>query len=115
MKIPRRLNSIYNLIDTLEKDDNVAGVYRKSLLYLVSNSFESKNNKRAKKTALLGMEKFSKNITIANNKPTIYYSNGLSGSKSKATSHGAFDNDPVTMNTKSKIYKREFKILIFIK
>lgn len=88
---------IYNLTDELEKDDNVAGIYRKSLLYLVSNAFESKNNKRVKKTALLGMEKFSKNITIVNDKPKVLYSNGNS-SISKSTSHGGFDNDPATMN-----------------
>jgi len=90
---------IYNLFDELEKDDNVAGIYRKSLLYLVSNAFESKNKKRVKKTPLLGMEKFSKNITPIDNKLTIHYSNGLSGNKSRSTSHGGFDNDPTTMNS----------------
>jgi len=90
---------IYNLKDGLEKDDNVAAIYRKSLLYLVSNAFESKNRKRIKETPLLGMEKFSKTIKTAHEKPIIHYSNGLSGSKTRATSHGGFDNDPITMNS----------------
>jgi len=89
---------IYNLKDKLEKGDNVAYTYRKSLLYLVSNAFESKGKPKVKSAPLLGMEKFSKNIETINDKPTIYYSNGLTGSKTKATSHGGFDNDPVTMN-----------------
>ena len=90
---------IYNLKDGLEKDDNVAAIYRKSLLYLVSNAFESKYRPKVKSAALLGMENFSKNITTANGKPIIHYSNGLSGNKTRATSHGGFDNDPITMNS----------------
>ena len=89
---------IYNLIDELEKDDNVASIYKKSLLYLVSNAFEPKNKPKVKSAAILGMKKFSENIKTANNKPVIHYSNGLSGSKTRATSHGGFDNDPFTMN-----------------
>jgi len=87
---------IYNLKDKLEKDDNVAALYRKSLLYLVSNAFESKKSSGGK--PLLGMEKFSKNIDTANSKASIYYSDGLSGDKTRATSHGGFDNDIITMN-----------------
>jgi len=89
---------IYNLKDKLEQDDNVGSVYRKSLLYLVSNAFEAKERPKVKSAALLGMEKFSKEIVTADNKPVIYYSNGLSGTKTRATSHGGFDNDYVTMN-----------------
>ena len=47
---------------------------------------------------ILGMKKFSENIKPTNNKPLIHYSNGQSGSKTRATSHGGFDNDPFTMN-----------------
>lgn len=88
---------IYNLKDKLEREDNVANIYKKSLLYLVSNAFESKK-RNIKKSPLLGMEKFSKTIKTANKKPIIYYSDGISSTKTKATSHGGFDNDPVTMN-----------------
>ncbi len=89
---------IYNLKDKLERDDTVGMVYRKSLLYLVSNAFESKERPKVKSAALLGMENFSRNIKTANNNPTIFYSNGLSGNKSRASTHGGFDNDYVTMN-----------------
>ena len=46
--------AIYNLKDELEQDDNVAKIYRKSLLYLVSKAFE-----RVKDKPLLGMENYA--------------------------------------------------------
>ncbi|UFH58345.1 C1 family peptidase [Sulfurovum mangrovi] len=90
---------IYNLNEKLERDDNVAGIYRKSLLYLVSNAFESGKKPRVESAEILGMEKYSKQIETANNKPVIYYSNGQAGRETQSTSHGGFDNDPVTMNS----------------
>jgi len=88
----KRLN-IYNLGDSLEQDDNVMKVYRKSLLYLVSNAFE-----RNKKRPLLGMEKFKSEINLAGGKTVIHYSNGVSGKITRSRSHGGFDNDIFTMN-----------------
>jgi len=85
---------IYNLRDQLEQDDNVAKAYRKSLLYLVSNSFEHEG----KETPIVGMKKFSKHIKESNGKPKIHYSNGRTGSTTRSRSHGGFDNDPYTMN-----------------
>jgi len=87
---------IYNLKDALERSDNVAAIYKKSLLYLVSRAFESKKSRGGE--PLLGMEKFSKHIDTANSKVTTYYSDGLYSNKTRATSHGGFDNDTVTMN-----------------
>jgi Papain family cysteine protease len=84
--------AIYNLKDKLELDDNVAAAYRKSLLYLVSNAFERVNEK-----PILGMEKFKHDIVYSGKKPTMIYSNGISGS-TRSTSHGGFDNDRYTMN-----------------
>ncbi len=86
--------TIYNLRDNLERDDNVAKVYRKSLLYLVSRAFE-RNNKGA---PILGMEKFKKEIVFSGKKPAIIYSNGSSNTGSRSTTHGGFDNDIDTMN-----------------
>ena len=90
--------AVYNLSDALERDDTVARVYRKSLLYLVSNSFEERTEER-----LLGMQKFRR--TLGRGLPTaptfrIEVSNGLPGSVATTTSakHGDFDNDPFTMN-----------------
>jgi hypothetical protein len=84
--------AIYNLRDHLELDDNVAGAYRKSLLYLVSNAFE-----KTKEKPILGMEKFKDKIVFSGNKPGMIYSNGITGT-SRSTSHGGFDNDTHTMN-----------------
>lgn len=86
---------ILNLKDRLEQDDHVASklVYRKSLLYLVSNAFE-----QARERPLLGMEKFKSYLQESANGPTIHYSNGVSGNETRSTSHGGFDNDVHTMN-----------------
>jgi pimeloyl-ACP methyl ester carboxylesterase len=81
------------LSDRLELDDNVALVYRKSLLYLVSNAFE-----RVKERPLLGMEKFRDLIDLAGGKTNLVYSDGMSGNTTWSRSHGGFDNDVTTMN-----------------
>jgi len=84
--------SIYNLSEKLELDDNVALVYRKSLLYLVSRALERKIDK-----PILGMQRFSKKLT---KRPglSIQYSDGSKGATT-STSHGGFDNDVKTMNS----------------
>lgn len=86
--------TIYNLTDEREKDDTVA-VYRKSLLYLVSNAFEAE-----RETPLLGMEKFADQVPASRQVPTVHYSTGVETSKARTASrtHGGFDNDPRTMN-----------------
>ena len=83
---------IYNLSEKLEQDDNVAQVYRKSLLYLVSNAFEEK-----REVPLLGMQKFS-NLVPTSSRLKIVYSQGVGSRETASESHGGFDNDPVTMN-----------------
>lgn len=85
--------TIYNLRDKLEKDDSVATLYRKSLLYLVSNAFE-----REKEKPLLGMKRFSSSIQKVGDLPHIHCSNGVSGNATRSTTHGGFDNDVTTMN-----------------
>ena len=92
--------AIYNLRKNLELDDNVAGAYRKSLLYLVSNAFEHEEKK-----PILGMEEFKDKIVFSGKNPTMNYSNGTSGA-TRSTSHGGFDNDVHTMND---ILKRVLK------
>ncbi|MDX2457027.1 MAG: C1 family peptidase [Gammaproteobacteria bacterium] len=84
---------IYNLRDGLEQDDQVAKVYRKSLLYLVSNAFE-----RDKEMPLLGMWKFRDKVQHVGTLPEFLYSDGLQGQRTRSTSHGGFDNDIYTMN-----------------
>ncbi len=89
---------VHNLNDSLEKDDNVAKVYRKSLLYLVSNAFE-----RQKERPLLGMEKFLPDVRRPGNKIHFHFSDGTTGTSTRSKSHGGFDNDPFTMNHVLKI------------
>jgi Papain family cysteine protease/Alpha/beta hydrolase of unknown function (DUF900) len=84
---------VYNLKDQLETDDNVGKIYRKSLLYMVSNAFEREDAK-----PLLGMEKFTKEVKTAGSMPQFIYSNGTEGQRTRSTSHGGFDNDHYTMN-----------------
>lgn len=88
--------TVYNLSRKLEKDDHVARVYNKSLLYLVSKAFEESTPQK-----ILGMEKYSE--TVGRRKLprlTIHYSNGpVPGARVTASdSHGGFDNDVLTMN-----------------
>ncbi|MEM7403765.1 MAG: C1 family peptidase [Pseudomonadota bacterium] len=83
---------IYNLTNKLERDDSVAGIYRKSLLYLVSNAFE-----RGKERPLLGMQKFTKKLELPHN-VGIVYSNGK-GEATRSETHGGFDNDAPTLNS----------------
>src|SRR3546814_15131586 len=46
-------SALFNLTDAAERDDCVGGAYHKSLLYLVSESFEPRH-----RAPLLGMEAF---------------------------------------------------------
>jgi len=84
--------SIYNLSEKLELDDNVALVYRKSLLYLVSNALERQTEK-----PILGMQRYSKRLA-KHPGLSIQYSDGKKGA-TLSTSHGGFDNDVPTMNS----------------
>ena len=83
--------SIYNLTGELEKDDTVTPAYRKSLLYLVSNSFEEKRFDK-----ILGMQIYNDNIKADNLE--FIYSDKNGKSRNKSETHGGFDNDPNTMN-----------------
>ncbi len=85
--------SVYNLSKGLEKDDNVAKVYRKSLLYLVSRAFEEEPVEE-----ILGMRKYSEELHAP--RLSFIYSEGRENQtpRSASRSHGGFDNDPATMN-----------------
>ncbi len=91
---------IYNLDDEHELDDQVATVYRKSLLYLVSNAFEEEQP-----APLLGMQKFLEQPKYADDlkklkRLKVIYSRGYrkGHATSESETHGGFDNDPDTMN-----------------
>ncbi len=98
-------SALFTLSDSLERDDTASPLYRKSLLYLVSNSFEEKaspfNDEDEK---ILGMEKFSASyagfFATENRHIRVVADREVNESKFKLTSnakrHGDFDNDPAT-------------------
>jgi pimeloyl-ACP methyl ester carboxylesterase len=100
--------TVYNLSDELERDDTVAGVYRKSLLYLVSRSFEeelggekeedTQNEQRGAR--ILGMQRYSVPVDrkIGKQAEFLYSGTAKANNRTGAESHGGFDNDIETMN-----------------
>jgi len=88
---------IYNLNDKLEQKDEVTNAYNKSLLYLVSRSFEETIPE-----PLLGMEIACEKAPKPGDVPrvTVHYSKGaVAGAQvTVSQTHGGFDNDKVTMN-----------------
>ncbi|MCH6568351.1 MAG: hypothetical protein IH801_08350 [Nitrospinae bacterium] len=87
----RKLN-IYSLTDEQERDDTVTPMYRKSLLYLVSNAFEGDDSK-----PLLGMQKFNRRLR-RDTWPRVFYSGQGSPPHTRSKVHGGFDNDVTTIN-----------------
>lgn len=85
---------VYNLTDEAELDDDVAKIYRKSLLYLVSRAFEEKVSPPE---PLLGMQTYS--APLEGLRPNSLHFHYTDGRRTASTSHGGFDNDPVTMNS----------------
>ncbi|MBO0797352.1 MAG: hypothetical protein J2P31_00880 [Blastocatellia bacterium] len=92
----------FQLSDKLEQDDNCAGLYNRSVLYLVSNSCERKPG-----TPILGMEKFidlvkpgkppSSKVKVWDFVSAPTAANAGLTVRSRATSHTAFDTDAYTM------------------
>lgn len=101
--------AVFMLDGQLELKDTVTPLYRKSLLYLVSNGFEEKIGER-----ILGMEIFKKYLRKLPGSPVfrVETSHGTEVKSAKTTSetHGGFDNDIKTMNSLLKmILKKEPK------
>lgn len=113
--------TVFNLDDATERQDNIAEIYNKSLLYLVSNSFEPERG-----TPLLGLNRFltgpetvvgavpSKGRTalkivrdFLRKKPgTLITSPSADPSprrRSDARSHGGFGSDRSTLNSTIRI------------
>jgi hypothetical protein len=100
----------FNLHDTAECDDHCAHIYNKSLLYLVSNSFEVKPRPFFKKdgTPILGMDKFVEQdaalaqlfrskrgrYVLAPNEIRIGQVDAA-----RARAHGDFDDDTATVQS----------------
>ncbi|HKQ50382.1 MAG TPA: C1 family peptidase [Phycisphaerae bacterium] len=121
--------TVFNLSDCAEQNDNCAGVYHKSLLYLVSNAFEDRAripfDSKSEGIPLLGMQKFvdkdadfQKLISSRKAELVLAPNNQSSGSPqaSSAAHHGDFDDDEATLRgtlariTKAKrdVAKMEF-------
>lgn len=89
---------IYTLSDKSEQDDSCAGIYNKSLLYLVSNAFEARPAIRGVRpgVALLGMEKF---IYDAIQSTKVRHIVAGETPDSNSRSHGGFDEDAPTVRS----------------
>jgi len=84
--------ALYCLNDELERDDNVAWAYRKSLLYLISRALE-----RARDKPVLGLVRDHKKVKTGPGLKIIISKGGDRG-PTTSTSHGGFDNDANTLN-----------------
>jgi len=91
---------VFNLSDRLEQDDTVGGVYRKSLLYLVSRAFEEDVPE-----AILGMQRHMDELCTkpkmdaVKDRFQVHYANGMPNPVTESTTHGGFDNDVASMNS----------------
>ena len=84
------------LDDATERDDTVGGIYRKSLLYLVSRSYQ----KRGEVIPIMGMEKYNARLKGDGISQRVHHCNTKTNhAKTASSSHGGFDNDPATMNS----------------
>ncbi len=100
--------TVYNLSDKLERDDRVTSVYRKSLLYLVSRSFEeelggdkSEDTQKEKRGArILGMQRYSVPVDrrVGSRAGFLYSGTAKAKDRTHSKTHGGFDNDVETMN-----------------
>jgi hypothetical protein len=100
--------SLFTMSKRLERGDNVAEAYRKSLLYLIHEALE-----QDRRTPILGLEVslradskakqlFGLGGASPSGKAGVVWSpsdDEASGSASNATTHGGFDQDPPTMNS----------------
>ena len=98
--------AVFDMDDDTERDDNCAHIYNKSLLYLVSASFEPQ-----KSTPILGLEKHLTTdaalgpfFTSPQRRADLVLAPLETGARSTstATSHGAFDDDAPTMESVAK-------------
>lgn len=98
--------ALYTLTDEVEQADHCARIYNKSLLYLVSNAFEAKPRIPLFRDGepVLGMAKFAARsdvFTTANARVSWVQAPNHApvgdSLASRATSHGAFDDDDATV------------------
>ena len=114
--------TVYTMNMQAENDDNCFQIYRKSLLYMVSQIFEPEDD-----APILGLEQSIRNdpeLLVAfgltpgvPGRVEVIWSPTESGaredSRSSATSHGGFDNDIDTMNSVARRILRRSDIVEF--
>ena len=82
--------------DETEQEDDVVQIYRKSLLYLVSRSYQQKD----RVVLLLGMAKHLADLPIGDVKDRIKpYTTAERPDITASTTHWGFDNDVAAMNS----------------
>jgi len=95
----RRVSRLVHFLldDDTERDDSVAKIYRKSLLYLVSRSYQRKGEV----VPIMGMQKYLRQLPLDGvAKSRIKTFNTADHpNKTSSTEHGGFDNDVATMNS----------------
>jgi hypothetical protein len=79
----------FHLTDKAEQDDPTCGPYRRSLLHLVSESFEG-----GTRTPILGMKRY---FDAYEGWPAGAVAHVAPGATSASTTHGGFDDDPATL------------------
>jgi hypothetical protein len=85
----------FHLDDKAERDDTVAKIYRKSLLYLVSRSFQQ----RGAIVPIMGMARHLGQLDQSGVRRRIRHVNPAEHPDwTTSRSHGGFDNDERTMN-----------------
>jgi hypothetical protein len=100
--------ALFTLTDDAERDDNCAGIYHKSLLYLVSNAFEAKPRIPGFQDGepILGLEKFAAKDPALTSMFQTRRAHWIkapnteamsSPGASRATHHGDFDDDNATL------------------
>lgn len=94
------------LDDRHEQDDNVAAIYRKSLLYLVSRAYQSRKGAQP----IVGMEKYQQALQAELQRLRLaqrvrHYNTRDHADMTASASHGGFDNDPRTMNAMLRLVR----------
>lgn len=92
--------SLYTMTRKAELADNVGGVYRKSLLYLVRNAYEHGDD-----VQISGLQESWEEVSsFRKYMPDVVWSPTATGAgsprnRSRSLTHGGFDNDPPTMES----------------
>lgn len=104
--------TVYTMTDAAERQDDVAWIYRKSLLYYVRNACEDHTNgrilgldkdlrDRESLAARFGIDKGTSALSYRNGNMGIEFSpakdSGQTNRRTAAREHGGFDNDASTM------------------